>query len=82
MRPDELKEICKKYRQKKSTVAADGFPINDELDETGDEIADDDLVSTNGSTEQLNKIVSIITQSAHNVRTTLYGRCYGVINLR
>jgi len=66
MRPDELKELCKKYRQKKSTAPVDGFPINDELDETGDEVVEDDLVSTNGSIEQLNKIVSTVNTNNNN----------------
>lgn len=57
MQPDELKTICKKYRQKKSDPM-DGDPINEYLDETGDEIAEEDLPSTNGSTEQLNRLVS------------------------
>ncbi|XP_066921004.1 protein Aster-B-like isoform X2 [Clytia hemisphaerica] len=60
MSPDELKQVCKKYRQKKTGEggggAIDGDPINYELDETGDEVNEDDLVSTNGSTEQLNKL--------------------------
>ena len=60
MSPEELKQVCKKYRQKKTGEggAVDGDPINYELDETGDEVNEDDLASTNGSTEQLNKLVS------------------------
>lgn len=57
MQPDELKTICRKYRQKKSEPM-DGDAIHDCPDETGDEIAEEDLPSTNGSTEQLNRQVS------------------------
>ena len=60
MAAGELKTVCKKYRQKKSTDAVDGHPLNEDHDETGDEVIEDDLPSITGSTEQLNKLVSLI----------------------
>ena len=61
MQPEDLKTVCKKYRQKKAGDPVDGDPINYEHDETGDEINEDELTSTNGSNENLNKIVSQVS---------------------
>ena len=65
MQPTELKALCKKYRQKKLTEAVEGDAVNDFLDETGDEVAEDDLGSTNGSTDNLNRIVRNIHSFLH-----------------
>ena len=66
MQPEDLKTVCKKYRQKKASDPIDGDPVNHnqhnhyEHDETGDEVNEDDATSTNGSTEHLNTIVSYL----------------------
>lgn len=58
MQPEDLKTVCKKYRLKKAGDPVDGDPVNYEHDETGDEINEDELTSTNGSNEHLHTIVS------------------------